>query len=104
MGLITMIATIANHPSEKVAQIIGGRWRGLLVHYLLNGPKRFTELQKEIEISRKMLTVNLRVLEEAGLPDSFLERLILKSHQGVSMGCAGRHGALTFPQNLLRHL
>ncbi len=52
---------------EEVTPILGGRWRLILVHRLLNGPKRFGDLQKESGISRRILTANLRALEEVGL-------------------------------------
>jgi DNA-binding HxlR family transcriptional regulator len=47
--------------------IIGGRWRLVLVSALLDGPKRFSEIQKKTGVARSMLRGNLRVLEEAGL-------------------------------------
>lgn len=47
--------------------MLGGRWRLLIVSYLLEGPKRFSELRRCIPaISQRMLTVDLRALEEAG--------------------------------------
>ncbi|MFS2158429.1 winged helix-turn-helix transcriptional regulator [Pseudomonas sp. Pseusp122] len=49
-------------------RLLGGRWRMLLVSYLLDGPKRFNELRRDIpNISQRMLTLDLRALEEAGM-------------------------------------
>lgn len=49
-------------------RLLGGRWRLLIVSYLLEGPKRFSELRRCIPaISQRMLTLDLRTLEEAGL-------------------------------------
>lgn len=49
-------------------RLLGGRWRLLLVSYLLDGPKRFSELRRDVPgISQRMLTLDLRALEEAGL-------------------------------------
>ena len=49
-------------------RLLGGRWRLLLVSYLLDGPKRFGELRKDVPgISQRMLTLDLRALEDAGL-------------------------------------
>jgi DNA-binding HxlR family transcriptional regulator len=62
-----MRKSITGHPIEGAMDVLGGRWRAILVCFLLSGPKRFSDLQKEIRIGRRMLTVNLRVLEEAGL-------------------------------------
>lgn len=49
-------------------RLLGGRWRLLLVSYLLDGPKRFSELRRDVPgISQRMLTLDLRALEDAGL-------------------------------------
>ena len=48
--------------------LLGGRWRLLLVSYLLDGPKRFNDLRRAMpNISQRMLTLDLRALEAAGL-------------------------------------
>lgn len=53
---------------EEAMHLLGGRWRLLLVSYLLDGPKRFNELRRDVPgISQRMLTLDLRALEEAGL-------------------------------------
>lgn len=49
-------------------RLLGGRWRLLLASYLLDGPKRFNALRRDVPaISQRMLTIDLRALEEAGL-------------------------------------
>lgn len=53
---------------EEAMRLLGGRWRLLLVSYLLDGPKHFNVLRRDIPaISQRMLTLDLRALEEAGL-------------------------------------
>lgn len=53
---------------EEAMRLLGGRWRLLIVSYLINGPKRFSALRRCIPaISQRMLTLDLRALEEAGL-------------------------------------
>jgi DNA-binding HxlR family transcriptional regulator len=48
--------------------VLGGRWRAVLIYYLLEGPKRFSDLRKHVpNISQRMLTLDLRTLEGAGL-------------------------------------
>lgn len=48
--------------------LLGGRWRLLLASYLIDGPRRFNELRRDVPgISQRMLTLDLRALEEAGL-------------------------------------
>ncbi len=52
----------------KIAiEAIGGKWKGIILHYL-NETKRFNELQKAIpNISQRMLTKQLRQLATDGL-------------------------------------
>lgn len=53
---------------EEAMRLLGGRWRLLLVSYLLNGPKRFNDLRRDVPgISQRMLTLDLRALEQVGL-------------------------------------
>ena len=53
---------------EEAMRLLGGRWRLLLASFLLDGPKRFNELRRHVpNISQRMLTLDLRALEEAGL-------------------------------------
>nr|WKF60325.1 putative HTH-type transcriptional regulator YybR [Paraburkholderia busanensis] len=53
---------------EESMRLLGGRWRLLLVSYLLDGPKRFSDLRRDVPgISQRMMTLDLRALEQAGL-------------------------------------
>lgn len=53
---------------EEAMRVLGGRWRLLLVSYLVDGPKRFNQLRRDVpNISQRMLTLDLRALEDAGL-------------------------------------
>ncbi|SFL22124.1 transcriptional regulator, HxlR family [Methylobacterium pseudosasicola] len=53
---------------EHAMHLLGGRWRLLLVSYLIDGPKRFNELRRDMPgISQRMLTLDLRALEATGL-------------------------------------
>ncbi|MCS3408535.1 helix-turn-helix domain-containing protein [Serratia sp. AKBS12] len=53
---------------EEAMNLIGGRWRLLIVSYLFERPKRFSELRRDIpSISQRMLTMDLRALEAAGI-------------------------------------
>jgi len=52
---------------EEAMRMLGGRWRLLLVSYLLDGPKRFSDLRRDMPgISQRLLTLDLRALEDAG--------------------------------------
>lgn len=53
---------------EEAMRLLGGRWRLLLVSYLLDGPRRFSDLRRDMPgISQRMLTLDLRALEDAEL-------------------------------------
>lgn len=55
-------------PVATTVQMIGNKWKLLLIRNLLNGTQRFTEFYKTIPgISKKVLTDNLRALERDGL-------------------------------------
>lgn len=63
-----MKSNVSGCSVEEAMRLLGGRWRLLLVSYLLDGPKRFSELRRDVPgISQRMLTLDLRALEEAGL-------------------------------------
>jgi DNA-binding HxlR family transcriptional regulator len=63
-----MKQTISGCPIEDAMRLLSGRWRTLLIYYLVNGPKRFGELRRELgKISQRMLTHELRMLEDAGV-------------------------------------
>ncbi|HLU03888.1 MAG TPA: helix-turn-helix domain-containing protein [Advenella sp.] len=55
-------------PIEEVMQVLSGRWPTLLVYYLKDGVKRFSDLKRDNPtVSHKMLTFELRKLEHAGI-------------------------------------
>lgn len=58
-------------PIEVPLTVIGGRWKPVLLFYLLDrGPLRHSELRRLVPgITQKMLTQSLRDLESAGLVD-----------------------------------
>lgn len=54
--------------TEVVFDVIGDRWKVKIVESLLNGTQRFGELKKSVgDITQKVLTSNLRKLEEHGV-------------------------------------
>lgn len=52
---------------EEAMTVLGGRWRMLIISFLIERPMRFNELRRAIpNISQRMLTLELRFLEEEG--------------------------------------
>jgi DNA-binding HxlR family transcriptional regulator len=59
---------VSRCPIEEVMQVMSGRWPTLLIYYLKQGTKRFSDLRRDnTTISHKMLTLELRKLEDAGI-------------------------------------
>lgn len=55
-------------PVETTLMLIGDKWKVLILRDLMGGTKRFGELKKSVSgISQKVLTSNLRDMEENGL-------------------------------------
>ncbi len=55
-------------PAEVTADLIGGRWKIVLLWHLLQGVHRFSDLQRAVPgITQKVLTHQLRDMEKSGL-------------------------------------
>jgi DNA-binding HxlR family transcriptional regulator len=73
--------TSQTHPEETYAsaspcpltaalEVLGGRWNLIVLYWLADGTRRFSDLQRLIpDVTHKMLTSTLRQLESAGLVD-----------------------------------
>lgn len=54
--------------AERVFEVLGKRWSGLVVDLLLQRPARFSELARAVPgLSERVLGERLRELEESGL-------------------------------------
>ena len=63
-----MDKTLPACPVETTLSLISDRWKVLIIRDLLGGTKRFGELRKSVgNVSQKVLTANLRSMEEDGL-------------------------------------
>jgi DNA-binding HxlR family transcriptional regulator len=61
-------------PIEAAIDVIGGRWKGLILFRICVRPHRFHELRKELpHVSQRMLVRQLRELEQSGL----IKRLVI---------------------------
>lgn len=53
---------------EAAFELLGKRWTGLIIRSLLNGAKRFSDIQEIIPgLSARMLTERFKQLEEQGI-------------------------------------
>lgn len=59
---------VSRCPIEEVMQVLSGRWPTLLIYYLKDGTKRFSDLRRDNPtVSHRILTLELRKLENAGI-------------------------------------
>lgn len=52
---------------EKAMELISKRWVGLILFDLLEGPKRFSEMESDLPISGRLLSDRLKLLEKEGI-------------------------------------
>ncbi len=65
----TTIAPPAYHcPAEQALELLAGKWRPMVIYWLLDGPMRFNALQRKLgPITHRTLSKTLKEMEAAGL-------------------------------------
>lgn len=59
---------VSTCPIEEAMRVLSGRWPTLLLYYLADGTKRFSDLRRDNPtVSHRMLALELRKLEAAGI-------------------------------------
>lgn len=73
-------------PVTKVAQLLSDVWTMLVMHALISGPKRFCELERELDgISTRTLTNKLKKLEEEELIEKSAEGFYQATKRGMGL-------------------
>ena len=76
--------------ARMVLDLIGDKWSLLVVRSLRHGPRRFTEVKRDIDgISQRMLTVTLRSLERDGILTRTV-RAVMPPHVSYELTPMGR--------------
>ncbi|WP_369062018.1 helix-turn-helix domain-containing protein [Caulobacter sp. 73W] len=63
-----MKTVVSECPIEEVMRVLSGRWPTLLIYYLKDGPRRFSDLRRDNPtVSHRMLSLELGRLAAAGV-------------------------------------
>ncbi|MFD6619561.1 winged helix-turn-helix transcriptional regulator [Streptomyces albidoflavus] len=93
--------------ARVVLGIVGDKWSLLVVRSLRHGPRRFSELKKDVDgISQRMLTVTLRGLERDGILTRTVHQVMPPhvSYELTDMGVTLREAAARLLEWSLAHL
>lgn len=66
--MAAVIKNLPPLPAERALRVISGRWKPVVLYHLLTGPKRLSELNRQMPaISQKVLIQQLREMEAHGI-------------------------------------
>lgn len=90
----------AQCPCRGLLDLLANKWSALAIGALEGGPKRFGELQRQLQgVSPKVLTQTLRRLEDSGLVDRVVYPVV-PLHVEYSLTDLGKSASM--PLGLLR--
>jgi DNA-binding HxlR family transcriptional regulator len=79
----------SRYPARQVLQIVADTWTPIVLFCMRGRTRRFNELQRSIpDISKKMLTLTLRKLEQRGLVNRLVHPVV-PPHVDYSLTPAG---------------
>jgi DNA-binding HxlR family transcriptional regulator len=62
------IKSLPTGAAERALKVLAGRWKPMILHHLISGPKRLSELKRLVpKASQKVLIQQLREMEEHGI-------------------------------------
>lgn len=81
-----MKADAAPCPITKVALLLSDTWTMLVMHHLIEDPKRFCDLERALEgISTRTLTLKLKKLISVGLVKKGKDGLYVSTEKGKGL-------------------
>lgn len=73
-------------PITQVAQLLSDAWTMLIMHFLLEGPKRFCDLERALPgISTRTLTLKLKKLSAEGMAEKTAEGFYAVTEKGKGL-------------------
>ena len=73
-------------PITQVAQLLSDAWTMLIMHFLLEGPKRFCELERALPgISTRTLTLKLQKLQAEGMAEKTSDGFYAVTEKGKGL-------------------
>jgi DNA-binding HxlR family transcriptional regulator len=73
-------------PITEVAKVLSDTWTMLIMHFLLDAPKRFCDLERDLpSISTRTLTLKLKKLMEDGLVEKNKENMYTATKKGEGL-------------------